>query len=139
MFVALKTHPWAYPTLEAVHLVAIAVLVGNLIAFEARVWGAAHNINLRDLAKLSLTLAVGGFMVAAMTGLLMFSTQAEELLANRAFLTKMVLISVAGLNAAWFHARGALQKMDRLARAQTFVSAMIWVGAIFAGRWIAYV
>ncbi len=61
------------------------------------------------------------------------------MLANRAFLLKLGLVQLAGLNALWFHGRGGLQRCDGLARAQTVLSTGLWVGAIICGRWIAYV
>jgi hypothetical protein len=69
----------------------------------------------------------------------MFSSQTGELLANRAFLVKIGLLMLAGINAAIFHARGGLQRLDGLARAQTVVSLGLWLAVIIAGRWIAYV
>lgn len=39
MFAALKTHAWAYPALEVVHIVGIALLLGNLVLLELRVFG----------------------------------------------------------------------------------------------------
>jgi hypothetical protein len=91
------------------------------------------------LARLSLGLAVAGFGLAALSGLLMFGTQPQELLANRAFLIKMGLLAVAGGNAAGFHARGGLRRLDGLARAQTLWSLGLWIAIIICGRWIAYV
>jgi hypothetical protein len=92
----------------------------------------------RALARLSLACSAAGFGLAAATGLLMFTTQPQDLLANRAFVLKMALLFLAGLNAAVFHARGSLDRLDGLARAQTLASLAIWVAAIACGRWIAY-
>lgn len=40
MFLAsLKTHAWAYPALEVAHIVGIAMLLGNLVLLELRVFG----------------------------------------------------------------------------------------------------
>jgi hypothetical protein len=61
------------------------------------------------------------------------------LLANRAFLLKLGLVSAAGINAAMFHARGGLHKPDAVARAQTVLSVGLWIAAIISGRWIAYI
>jgi hypothetical protein len=44
----------------------------------------------------------------------------------------------AGLNAAWFHARGGLQRLDTVARLQALVSLGLWAAVIICGRWIAY-
>ena len=129
---------FAYPALEVLHIVGIALLLGNLVALELRVWGAAPELPVPALARLSLGLALGGFALAAASGLLMFASQPLELLANRSFVLKLALLGLAALNAALFHARGGLRQLDALARAQTLVSLGLWIGAIIAGRWIAY-
>lgn len=131
-------HTWAYPALESVHLVGVALLVGNLVAFELRVWGRAADLPVRALARLSLAVALTGFAVAALSGTLMFASQPGELLANRAFLVKMGLLLLAGTNAALFHARDGLRKLDGWARAQTALSTGLWIAVIICGRWIAY-
>ena len=138
MFGALQSTPWAYPALEVVHIVGIALLVGNLVALEMRVFGRAAILPVNGLARLSLTIALSGFVLAAASGSLMFATQPFELLANRAFLVKMGLLFVAGCNAVWFHARGSLRKLDLMARVQMLSSTAIWLAVIFCGRWIAY-
>jgi hypothetical protein len=138
MFAALRTHVWAYPALEVVHIVGIALLLGNLVALEVRVWGRVAVLPVDALARLSLGLAAAGFALAAASGLLMFSTQPSELLANRAFVAKMGLLAAAGCNAAWFHGRGSLRRLDLAARLQMLLSTAIWLGVVTCGRWIAY-
>jgi hypothetical protein len=133
------SHPWLYPGLEVVHLLGVALLVGNLVAFESRVLGWGQALPLQALARLSLVLALCGFGLAALSGLLMFAAHPGEMLANRAFVLKMGLLMLAGTNAAMFHARAGLQRMDRLARVQTLASLGLWMGAMICGRWIAYV
>jgi hypothetical protein len=132
------SHPWLYPGLEVVHLLGVALLVGNLVAFESRVLGWGQALPLQALARLSLVLALCGFGLAALSGLLMFAAHPGEMLANRSFVLKMGLLMLAGTNAALFHARAGLQRMDRLARVQTLASLGLWISAMIAGRWIAY-
>jgi hypothetical protein len=139
MFTALSAHPWAYPLLEVAHLWGIALIIGNLMALEVRVWGGAAQLPVSALARLSLVLVALGFALAAGSGLLMFATQPEELLANRAFLTKMALLLLAGCNAAWFHGRRSLHRLDLTARLLMLLSALLWIGILLAGRWIAYI
>lgn len=138
MFAALKSHLWAYPALEMVHISGIALLLGNLVLLELRVFGWGAALPIRDLARLSLGLALSGFAIAAASGLLMFASQPAELLANRAFTLKMLLLFTAGCNAAWFHGRGSLDKLDVWARLQMVVSTLIWLAVLACGRWIAY-
>ncbi len=138
LFAALRTHAWAYPALEVVHIVGIALLLGNLVLLELRVWGRGAALPLKDLARLSLTVALCGFGLAVVSGLLMFATQPQELLSNRVFTLKMLLLMLAGCNAAWFHGRGSLVRLDAMARAQMLVSTLIWLAVVVCGRWIAY-
>ncbi len=134
----LRTHPWAYPALEAMHIVGIALLLGNLVLIELRVWGRGATLPVQALARLSLSLALGGFALALTTGALMFMSQAQELIGNRAFVIKMLLVMTAGLNAAVLHARGGLAKLDGWARAQTALSLLLWLTVLALGRAIAY-
>lgn len=134
----ITSHPIAYPALEVVHITGIALLVGNLVLVELRVWGLGRELPLPALARLALRVSLLGFGLAAASGLLMFSSQAGELLANRAFLVKMGLLILAGANAGLLHARHGLARLDRLSRAQTALSLGLWLGVIICGRWIAY-
>lgn len=139
MFSAIQTVPWLYPMLEVAHIAGISLLLGNLVLLELRVFGAGAALAVKDLARLTLGLAVAGFSLAGATGLLMFAAQANELLANRAFLLKMLLIMLLGCNAALFHGRGSLQKLDTTARALMAFSTLKWLAVLTCGRWIAYV
>ncbi len=138
MFAALLTHPWAYPALEVVHILGIGLLLGNLVLVELRVFGRGAALPVQPLARLALGLALVGFTLAAASGLLMFASQPLELLANRAFTLKMLLLMLAGGNAAWFHGRGSLARLDGLARLQMVTSSAVWLAVLVSGRWIAY-
>lgn len=134
--------PWAYPALEVVHIAGIALLFGNLVLFEWRVWGGLSALPLPALARAALPIALAGFALAAFSGLAMFASQPAELLANRAFVLKMGLVMLAGCNAAFFHARGSLDgpgAPDATAKALTVLSLGLWLAVIILGRWIAYV
>jgi len=134
----LSSNPWAYPALEVLHICGIALMLGSLVLVELRVWGLGAELPLLALARLGLTVTVCGFTVVAASGLALFAANPGEMLANRAFVIKMGLVMLAGLNAGWFHARGSLRAPDALARAQTVLSLGLWLGAIICGRWIAY-
>ena len=100
LFNPLQSSAWAYPSLEVVHIAGIALLLGNLVILELRVFGHGDTLPVKALARLSLSLAGIAFALAATSGLLMFATQPDQLLSNRAFTLKMVLLFVAGCNAA---------------------------------------
>lgn len=139
MFGWIVSHPWAYPALEALHIAGIGLLLGSLVLLELRIWGLGPSLPLPALARLALPVTLVGFGLAAASGLLMFAGQAAELLGQRLFTLKMLLIAVLGSNAALFHARGALQRPDAWARLQTALSLGGWLAVIVLGRWLGYV
>lgn len=143
---ALQTHPWAFPALEAIHIAGIAGMLGNLMIFELRLFGLGAALPIRALARLALPLVVAGFVAVVASGLLMFASQAGELLTNPAFRLKMLLLVLAGCNAIWFHARGTLGRAeshgagpDPLGRLLGVSSLLLWLGVLACGRAIAYV
>ena len=135
----LASSAWAYPALEMVHIVGIALLVGSLVLFELRVWGLGAALPVAALARLTLGVSWLGFALAAASGLTMFAAQANDLLVNPAFRLKLALLAAAGLNAALFHARAGTPRLDRVARWQGVLSIALWLGVIACGRSIAYV
>ncbi len=138
MFSWITTHPIAYPALEVVHIFGIALLVGNLVLLETRVWGLNTALPLEGLARATLTLSFAGFTLVAASGLVMFSSQPLDLIANRFFAIKMGLLTIVGINAAVFHTRGGLRRIDAIAKVQTALSLGLWIGVMICGRWIGY-
>lgn len=134
----LSSSPWAYPALEVLHITGIALMLGSLVLVELRVWGFGAALPMPALGRLGLSVSVAGFALLGASGLLLFAAHPGEMLANRAFVIKMGLVMLAGLNAAFFHARGGLARPDRTARGLTVLSLGLWWGAIICGRWIAY-
>ena len=96
----LASSAWAYPALEALHIVGIALLVGGLALFELRVWGVAPALPPHELARVALGTSLAGFALAAASGLAMYATEPAGLLANPAFRIKLALLALAGANAA---------------------------------------
>lgn len=127
----------AYPLLETVHLIGLATLFGSVLVVDLRLLGLMRQLDLAALARGVLPWTVLGFLLAAMSGLAMFYARATELVANPYFIVKMGLLMLAGGNAGWLHARGALGE-DWLSRVQAGLSVLIWLAVIACGRWIAY-
>jgi hypothetical protein len=60
MFSWIVSHPLAYPALEVLHIVGIALLLGNLALFELRVWGFGGELPVLALARMALSLSLAG-------------------------------------------------------------------------------
>jgi hypothetical protein len=135
---AIRGSVWTYPLLETAHIASFAALIGSVLLFELRVFGVARAIGVVPLARLALRTALIAFACAAISGALLFIPSATELAAHPAFQVKLVLILIAGLNAAVFHLRGGVRGHDAVARLQAMVSLVLLLAVLAAGRLIAY-
>lgn len=139
----LRSAPLVYPTLEALHIIAIAVTFGTLWIVDLRLLGVRlfglSSIDVRTLAMAALPWTILGFALAATVGSLMFLARATDLISNGAFLIKMLLLFAAATNAAILHSRGPLDSASFATRLQAALSLLIWIAIIVCGRWIAYV
>ena len=138
---------WLFPFIECFHVFGIVVLVGATGMLDLRLLGVAlKGQSVSKLNKQLLPWAWSGFAVMVITGLLMFSSEATKVYENGAFRLKMGLILLAGVNALVFQTTvyKSVDKWDVAprppigARLAGVFSLVLWVGVIFAGRWIAY-
>lgn len=136
--VAIRESVWAFPLLEILHIAAFAAMIGTVLTVELRVFGARKRIPLVELGRLGVSIALVAFALIVISGSLLFLSDASGYLANRAFTLKLGLIALAGINMIVFHVRGSLVREDRVARMQSALSLLLWLGVISAGRLIAY-
>lgn len=134
-----RTSTFAYPAIEIVHLVGIATLFGSLVLVDVAVMTGRRRPALETWALSVLRATIAGFVLALLSGALLFSARATEIGVNRVFWAKMALLMLAGANAWWFHRKNGLMRSTRARRLQAFLSLAIWVGVIACGRMIAYV
>jgi hypothetical protein len=131
--------PGLYPMISAGHILGIALLLGPILIVDALLIGLARSEALRAAMLPLRKVAIAGFALAAATGLALFSVQATKYVTNPAFLIKLVLIGLAGLNAAF--ARRLMQSVA-IATARTRVlglaSGLLWLGVLVTGRWIGF-
>ena len=135
----LRVHPYAYPTLETLHIVGLALVFGSLWVVDLAILGWLRGLDVRQLARRVLPWTLAGFLLAAASGLTMFATNVGDLIANPAFVLKMGLLFAAGTNAGVLHARGPIDAALGTTRLQAGLSILIWIAVIACGRWIAYV
>ena len=134
----LRTDPYAYPTLEIVHLLGLALVFGTLWVVDLAIFGKLRFVEVNQLARQILPWTLAGFLIAAASGMTMFMSGVGDLIANPAFVAKMGLLCVAGANAAVLHARGPINPASIATRAQAVMSILLWVAVIACGRWIGY-
>jgi hypothetical protein len=136
---------WAYPLTEAAHIAGLALLFGSIVVVDLRLLGLGRRIPVGALTALAVPWSLTGFLVAATSGLAMFTAHAAEFLEQPVFQLKMGLILAGGVNAALLH-RGPLRRLvdDSYAdpparvRAAAAASILLWLGVITCGRLLAY-
>lgn len=136
---------WAYPLLETLHTLGMAMLLGSLGLINLRVLGykaALSLIGTRDL----LPVAWFGFTINAASGLLLFTSDAISFFSSNTFRVKITLIVLAGINAAILSRRifgdgsnsAASAGGELTTRLLAGSSLAFWVVAVICGRIYAY-
>jgi cytochrome c556 len=138
---------YVFPILEAIHVMALSVVFGTIVIVDLRILGLASTE--RPFGRMSselLKFTWGAFAVAALTGTLMFMTNARVYAANTPFRIKMALLALAGLNMALFHltAGKSAPRWEKgptapaLGKVTATASVTLWIAIIFAGRVIGF-
>jgi hypothetical protein len=135
---------WGYPLFETIHTMGMALLIGALGLINIRVLGYKPDLPLFETRKL-LPLAWIGFTANAISGTLLFMSDAIMFFESYTFRLKMVLIILGGINAALLGNRifqpaaaGSLVTPTRGAKWIAGTSLVFWFGAVICGRLIAY-
>ena len=136
----------AFPVIETAHVLASSLIAGTIIAVDLRISGLVLRAEpVTRVTRALLPWTWGGFAVMAVTGLPLFASEAASLYGNAAFRLKLVLLSLAGVNALLFHntAYRSVARWDHQAaaplpaRAFALASLLLWTGVIVSGRMIA--
>lgn len=139
---------WGFPVIETFHLFGIVCLVGSTSVLDLRFWGFLFRDEpVSSLVARLVPWAWSGFSVQVVTGFLLFSSEATRCYGNTAFLIKMTLIALAGLNALVFHTFtykhvagwDSERESPFGAKLAGLFSILLWFGIVAAGRWISYV
>jgi hypothetical protein len=134
----------AYLFVNAAHILGIGLILGSILPLDLRLLGLFRWAPLAVLGPLLTRSAAAGVALAFLTGLWLFSVRPAHYLANAAFLSKLVLIALALTNVVLqhrnHHFRQALQtgQIHPSLRLAALVSALLWLSALIAGRWIGF-
>ena len=133
-----------FPWIESVHVLAIVLVVGTISIVDLHLLGVASlDISAKRLMRDVIPYTWGAFAVAAITGSLMFSSDATHYAHNRLFQIKLVMLALAGLNMAVFHLFGErdIERWDApgattpaAAKAAAVISLMAWIAVVSLGR-----
>lgn len=125
----------AYALVNAAHILCLALLIGAIVPLDLGIvrapgfdWAALSENGLRRMA-------IAGFCGMVLTGSYLFAVRPLDYLVNNAFLIKIAVIAVAGVNALLF----SLLRRQSIRRAQAGASLVMWLTILLSGRWIGFV
>lgn len=136
-----------FPLLESAHVLGLALVFGTILVVDLRLLGAASgHRRFERVASDIFKWTWGAFALTAVTGSLMFITNAPVYYHNFYFRTKMVLLVIAALNMAVFeltagreiHGWGHAPSAPAAGKAVAVVSLAVWIAIIFMGRMIGF-
>jgi hypothetical protein len=135
---------WAYPTILTLHTVGLGIVVGASAVIDFRLLGFAPRITLPSLSPL-FRIIMSAFLLNAITGCILFMSDATTKSKQPVFYIKLTLIGLALWNTAVVRRvvlsepepGGAAMVRPRYRRLAV-LSLLLWAGAITAGRLMAY-
>ncbi len=145
---AIQSTDWVIPTVQTVHILAVAAVMSSILMFDLRLIGVrSRRESVVAVAARFIPVVWYGLPILLVTGGILIIAEPARALQNPVFILKMTLILLAaGLTLVsqvplrrdqgfW----EASLSRRRLARLVGGLSLPIWVAIVFAGRWIAYV
>jgi hypothetical protein len=143
----IQTVEWIIPAVQTIHILAVAAVMSSVLMVDLKMIGViARDQPLAAVIARFLPFIWWALPVLLLTGATLIIAEPARALENPIFVLKMTLLLAAVAitlacqlplrknTAFWeFPAR-----RRRAATAIALVSLPLWVGIVFAGRWIAY-
>ena len=145
--VTLRGSVWAYPLINAGHLIGVALLVGPIVPLDLRLLGLWQSVPLAPLWRVLTRTAGFGLGLSIACGMLLFITRATEYADSSFFISKIAIVVVATVNALVLHmimpdacllARWVAFRLPVRVRSAACISLAAWLSALMLGRLVGY-
>jgi len=129
---------WGYPIVLSGHAVGMATVIGIVTMLNLRILGYARVVPFASLDRL-VSVAWGGFILNLVTGLCLFTGDAQRFFFQFVFQVKIALIIAGGIS-VWLLMKAIKNDTESgKVRVTAVFSLLFWFGAIVAGRLTAYI
>ncbi|HJT86215.1 MAG TPA: DUF6644 family protein [Bryobacteraceae bacterium] len=137
----LNSSELVFPTLECIHIVGFAILVGTIAIVDFRILGLGmRQQKVPELAKSTAPWTLTGLVLALFSGPLLFSSDPDMYYLNISFQLKMVFLLAAIIFHYTIHRKVALSGgAGAGAKAVACISMLLWCCVIYGGIFIAFV
>jgi hypothetical protein len=143
----IRENEFAFPWIEATHVLAITLVIGSIALVDLRLIGVrALNHPISKISQDLLPITWIAFLVAVITGAVLFASNALSYSQNFYFISKLILLSLVGINMLCFQfiigknldRWNNYQQLPIAARIAGTISLTLWISIIFCGRWIGF-
>ena len=138
---------WIVPTVQTVHILAIAMIMSSVAMIDLRIFGmAGARTTILDTARRYVPWVWGSLAVLTATGTILVIGEPDRSITNAVFQLKMLMLIAAVLVTAIFQVtvRRNARFWDlepahgRVAKVFALATFALWLAIAVAGRWIAY-
>ena len=142
-----KHSAWQFPVVESVHSLALSVMLWPAAILDLRLLGwVMRRRPVSHVAAQFLPWTWTGFVVMALSGVILFWSEAVKCYNSPFFRVKVLLLAIAGVNALLFHTTvfRNVDAWDRdaatpwRAKLAGGFSLAVWIGVVAMGRALAY-
>jgi hypothetical protein len=139
---------WIIPTVQTIHILSIAIVMSSVLLVDLRVLGViSRGQPLQVVARRFLPWIWITLVVLLLSGSTLIVGEPGRSLQNPAFIAKMSMLVTVTLLTLFFQSglKSDAQYWERspgrraAGRLLAGLSLILWVGIVFAGRWIAYI
>ena len=137
---------WGYPIMLGMHAIGLAIVVGIFVVLDLRILRLIRGVSFHAFLSL-YRLAWIGLLFNALSGSALFTSQATTFVESAPFLIKISAV-ISGVIVGIFLQRRLKSRaadwdyadtnIESSTTALAVLSLVCWIGAIFAGRLIAY-
>jgi cytochrome bd-type quinol oxidase subunit 2 len=137
----IQSSTWMIPTIQSIHIITLALTFTTALLLTMRFAGLGLTAEpLAQLAARSARRIWWLLLILLATGALLITAEPGRTISNPAFYAKMIMLAVVIVLTLWLSA--SARRVERPTGLQVTISALallLWIGIIFAGRFIAYV
>lgn len=145
--VAIAESRYAYPVIEGIHLLGLALSVGLIFLTDLRLMNVfMRRVPVIDVLVHLRPYVMSGFIAVFVSGGLLFWSAAARMLDSPAFIAKMAFMMLAGVNALYFElviarrapVREGYAVLPSSVRYAGVASFALWTLVVVCGRLIPY-
>ena len=133
---------FAFPGILALHAIGMGFAVGICLALDLRILGVAPGVRIAEMRRF-VPVVWAAFWLNAVSGVLLLIGYPTKALTNPVFYLKLLLIGVGlwlfrRIGRRVFDDAGDERAQSPMVQRLAIFSLVCWVGAITAGRFLAY-